>query len=1113
MTISNHERIGRGLELVRKAILPYAQRELKAFYGQLWWHDGVESVLKGNIGVEARGSTDEERFAALDAQALFFIMWDNWNQVFHAKLGHIGRTYISELREVRNKWAHQQAFTAEDAYRGLDTMQRLLEMVSASPEAASIQSSAREMMRQRLEEETKKEIKRSTEVVTETRTPSGLKPWREIATPHHDVAAGSYRQAEFAADLAQVMSGEAESEYREPMEFYSRTYITEGLRHLLVLGLNRLSGRGGEPVVELQTNFGGGKTHSMIALYHLAGGNIKPGQIPGFEDVSNEAGVNDLPKAYRAVLVGTKLNPALGKIRPDGTTTRTMWGEMAYQLGGPDGYAMVAENDRTGTCPGSDTLKELFDRYSPALILIDEWVAFARQLYHVGNLSAGSFEANMTFAQSLTEAAKRSPKTLVVASIPASDSEIGGEGGRAALDRIRNTFSRVEAVWRPASAEESFSIVRRRLFEPITDHTAKDAVCRAFADLYKSHRGEFPNECLESDYERRLRDAYPLHPELFDRLYQDWSTLERFHRTRGVLRLMAAVIHDLWDRQDRSLMIMPGNMPLDSSEVRFEITRNLTDGWGPVIDTDIDGPFSKPVSIDRENPTFGRFSASRRVSRTVFMGSAPSTAAQEVRGLEERRVKLGSVQPGETPATFGDALRRLGEQLTYLFRNESRYWFDTRPSVNRLARDRAEDLLHNKVDDLDVEIVGRLRNKLKKGNFAAVHVAPSSSGEVSDEKEAKLVILGPKYSHTSRKEARSAAQEQAATILNKRGEGPRIYRNMLVFLAPDSERLVELKESVAQLLAWKSIDRDKEGLNLNAFDRKQVETSVDRAEQAVTIRIKETFIWLLLPTQDDPKTSEITWTASRINASNGDSLPEKVSKRLVDDGQLIVAWSAVNLKIELDNLLWKEKSHIDIKTLWEYFCTYLYLPRLANEDVFSKAITEGLRSKDYFGYADKVDDNGRYLGLVFGTGRSTINRDGLSVLVRPEVAQQQLDEDERKRVPTPQPKGNEGGTATGGTNGGSSGGRTTVTTPRDIAKPKARRFHGTVDLDLSRPIPNAGQIVESVIQHLQLGNGAMVSVSIEIVAEIPEGADEKTVRTVSENCRVLKFTDFGFEER
>jgi hypothetical protein len=200
-----------------------------------------------------------------------------------------------------------------------------------------------------------------------------------------------------------------------------------------------------------------------------------------------------------------------------------------------------------------------------------------------------------------------------------------------------------------------------------------------------------------------------------------------------------------------------------------------------------------------------------------------------------------------------------------------------------------------------------------------------------------------------------------------------------------------------------------------------------------------------------------------------------VSKRLVDDGQLITSWSPVNLKIELDNLLWKDKSHIDVKMLWEYFCTYLYLPRLANEDVFVRAISEGLRSKDYFGHADKVENGGRYLGLVFGGGRSSINRDGLSVLVRPEVAQRQLDEDEKKRRPIPPVTGNGGGTSFGGTIlGGTGGTGTTTNPPREpatILKPKVRRFHGTVDLDLSRPIPNAGQIVENVIQHLQSGDG------------------------------------------
>ena len=298
-----------------------------------------------------------------------------------------------------------------------------------------------------------------------------------------------------------------------------------------MLGLKRLSGIGGDPVVELQTNFGGGKTHSMIALYHMVGGSLHPGEIAGFERVMQEIGIERLPVANRAVLVGTKMNPAIGLKKPEGMTVNTLWGEMAYQLGGSEGYAMVAENDRTGTSPGSQTLKELFDRFSPALVLIDEWVAFARQLYNTPGLPAGSFDANMTFAQALTEAAKWSPNTLVVASIPASDSEIGGEGGRAALERIRNTFGRIEAVWKPANAEESFSIVRRRLFGQITDYAARDAVCRAFAELYRQNRGEFPRECAESDYERGSKSA--INPsELFDRLYQDWSTLERFQSER-----------------------------------------------------------------------------------------------------------------------------------------------------------------------------------------------------------------------------------------------------------------------------------------------------------------------------------------------------------------------------------------------------------------------------------------------------------------------------------------------------------------------------------------------------------------------------------------------------
>lgn len=1115
MAISNHERVGKGLEILRKGIQPFVERELKAFYGNLWFMDGVEKTLGDRIGAEARiAGPEEERFARLDVLALLVIIWDNWSrEVFQPKLGHIGRSYISELRDVRNKWAHQQAFSIEDAYRALDTMQRLLEMIS-SPEAEMVQASAREMMRQRFEEETKRELKKSAEVVTETRTLSGLKPWRDIATPHPDVAAGRYIKAEFMADLAAVLSGDAEDEYKSPKEFFDRTYITEGLKHLILLAIKRLSGKGGDPVVELQTNFGGGKTHSMISLYHLVGGGIALKEIPGFDAVISESGIDNLPVANRAVLVGQKLNVAKGKTKPDGLTTNTLWGEMAYQLGGPAGYMLVAENDRTGTSPGSDTLKELFDQFSPALILIDEWVAYARQLYHVDGLPAGSFDANMTFAQALTEAAKRSPRTLIVASIPASDSEIGGEGGQAALERIRNTFGRVEAVWRPANADESFSIVRRRLFEPMTDYVSRDATCRAFADLYRQNRGEFPRDCADSDYERKLKDCYPIHPELFDRLYQDWSTLERFQRTRGVLRLMAAVIHDLWERQDRSLLIMPGTLPLDSSDVRFEITRNLPDGWGPIIDADIDGPTSKPIAIDRENPNLGRYSACRRVARTVFIGSAPSVAAMKVRGLEKMRIKLGCVQPGEVPATFGDALQRMSEQLTYLFGNESRYWFDTHPSVNREARDRAEDLLR-RPDEVELEIVNRLRSRPRSGEFSALHIAPASSADVSDEMEARLVILGPGYPHSSKKGVPSPAIDQAAKILNERGTGPRIYRNMLVFVAPDSERLEELKDATRQFLAWNSIEKDKDTLNLDTFQRRLVEDGRARSDEVVASRMNQTFIWLLVPMQEKADEPSITWTASRINSTDKDSLPDQACKKLVSDEQLIIKWSPARLKMELDRLLWKNQPHLGIRKLWEYLCTYLYLPRLAREDVLLNAIVAGLHSKDYFAYSDMIDDKGRYHGLIFGSGRNSADNDGQTLLVKPEVAQKQIDEEMMRAAGKTEGDGSKTGVVIDISGGSASsapedqkGGSVIVDKPPK----RMRRFFGSVELDPKRAGRDAGSIAEAVIQHLELERGADVKVTIEITANIPEGAGDRTIRTVSENCRTLKFKQFSFEE-
>ena len=556
-----------------------------------------------------------------------------------------------------------------------------------------------------------------------------------MVTPHRDVASGRYQQAEFAADLWQVHLGEGTDEYKHPVEFFRRTYLTESLQRLLVGAVQRLAGQGGDPVVQLQTNFGGGKTHSMLALYHLFSGTA-PSELPGIDRVMHEAGATTLPTARRVVLVGNKISPGNPVTKPDGTVVRTLWGELAWQLGGKKAFQRLRADDEQATSPG-DVLRELFNTYGPCLILIDEWVAYARQLHDQRDLPAGTFETQFTFAQALTEAAKavRStacwssacrPRTPGIARHADDDVEVGGQRGREALDRLRNVVGRVESSWRPASAEEGFEIVRRRLFEPLADpaqFTDRDVVARAFAELYRTQHQEFPPECRDADYEKRLRAAYPIHPEVFDRLYTDWSTLVKFQRTRGVLRLMAAVIHSLWEKGDRNPLIQPANIPIDDPRVQFELTRYLSDNWVPILEKDVDGPNSLPLRLDAEVPNLGKFAASRRVARTIYLGSAPTTTAAN-RGLEDRRVKLGCVMPGESPAVFGDALRRLAAAATYLYQDGPRYWYATQPTVTKLAEDRAEQLRRDP-DKVVQELEKRLRADLRTmGDFTRVHPLP-----------------------------------------------------------------------------------------------------------------------------------------------------------------------------------------------------------------------------------------------------------------------------------------------------------------------------------------------------------------------------------------------------
>ena len=1113
MAITNSERVGKALEVLKDGLRPYVERELKATYKDRWIETAKPSFPDWQqAGKDGKGLN-------WDTQALLQVMCELWNDCFKRILGPSDRNLAFELRDVRNKWAHQKAFSTDDAYRAIDSVSRLLAAVSAEQvEAVELMKS--EILRVKFDEQLRTQKRKESSIAVEGKPATGLRPWREIVTPHPDVASGRYQQAEFAADLWQVYLGEGSDEYKDPIEFFRRTFITEGLQKLLANSLQRLAGNGGDPVVELQTNFGGGKTHSMLALWHLFGG-VPAGQLPGLETVTKMAGVSQPPKVRRAVLVGNRMSPADLHKKPDGTVVRTLWGELAWQLGGKEGYAMVRSADEKAVSPG-DSLRLLFNKFSPCLILIDEWVAYARQLYNKSDLPAGDFDAHFTFAQTLSESAKLADKTLLVVSIPSSQNEIGGEGGLAALERLKNVIERVETSWRPASAEEGFEIVRRRLFQPITDpdlFTARDAVVKAFADEYRKFPQEFPSDAGKSEYERRMRAAYPVHPELFERLYNDWSTLDKFQRTRGVLRLMSAVIHALWEREDKGLMILPASVPVDAPAVQSELTRYLPPVWDPIIEKDIDGPNSLPLKIDRENPMLGRYSAARRVARTLYIGSAPTQDATK-KGLEDRQIKLGCVQPGETSGTFGDALRKLADQATYLYVDGSRYWYATQPSVNRLAEERAE---RYHPEDVTEEIRRRLAEEAKhRGDFSKVHICPASASDVVDEPEAKLVILSPDSAHSAKADS-SSGRQAAAEILN-RGSAGRNCGNMLVFLAADKTRLTDLDKAVRSFLAWQSIEKETVSLNLTPFQANQVAQRLTSSDQAVKGRIPETYVWLLVAGQKRPETGQpfppVEWQEFRLQGQEW--LAERASKRLKNDGLLIVSMAGAVLRFEIDQVpLWRG-NHVGVKQLVDDFAKYLYLPRVKNAQVILDAIQDGVSrltwSQDTFAYADYFDAaTERYRGLEAGR-RPTVQLNANSVVVKPDVAAAQIQKD--SAPPPTTTAAEDGSRATGthlasssGTAPSSTTGGTTPAIPGSTPRvPILRRFHGSAKIDATRLSRDVDVIASSVLQHLAGLLDAKVKVTIEIEAEIPSGVPENVVRTVTENCRTLKFENQGFEE-
>ena len=821
---------------------------------------------------------------------------------------------------------------------------------------------------------------------TSRATQGNLKPWREVIPPNLELTQGTFEEAELAANLQQVYDGRASAtSYGNPVSFFQQTHLTAGLRSLLTNALQRLAGNGGAPVIQTKTGFGGGKTHSLIALYHIANSIDELANLPADGDSANtraeihsimqEAGWDSTLKIHPkvAVLEGTFLSPTDAEVtREDGDPLNTLWGVMAYQLGGQAAYNLIGEAARRqDSAPLGAQLDKLFDHIGPCVILMDELVAY------MVNLSEDLLGVNYTFVQALTESARRAKNVVIVATLPESRREAGGTRGETILATLETRLGRIESIWKPLETGEAFEVVRRRLFGNQINETERDRTCEAFVAMYNRNRKSFPEGVHEQRYLERMKDCYPIHPEVFERLHSDWSTIHEFQRTRGVLRLMANCISRLY-RTDTSPLIMPGNLPLDDPNFTSEFDKILSGRWDAVF-AEADSNGGRADLIDQQRSSFSEYGgAARRIARTVFLGSCPSGA---IRGIDANRIHLGVVQPKQRITTYTEALTEMRGNLYYFYTDDNRYYFHTEENLNKVAIDRANEIgdseLHEHIVSEVTEAVRRYRSK--------VIICPENLNTIPDKDELRLVILPPDKLLPSRSTETDEATPAALHILKHRANGERMYRNTLLFLVSKTDDMRDLKGSAREYLAWQSITQGERRIpDLTGERLNQAQASLRKTGEAVRRMLPKAYRSAIAPAQLDPQHTEFTLSPEQTKATESGDIVQSAFDIFKAREALIDYETPETLNARLKEYIWNNNNHIGIQKIWQMMTQYVYMPRLENRDVLTAAIKEGVEN-GIFGYAERYDPKQQhYQGLQFRQQIHTLNPDGL--IVKAEVA-------------------------------------------------------------------------------------------------------------------------------
>jgi len=740
--------------------------------------------------------------------------------------------------------------------------------------------------------------------------------WWRVAVPHRDIREGRLDEAIFAAKLEDVAHGIAPSEYLDPETFFKRTYLTTGLANLIENVLSRIAGKGkGEAVIQIQTPFGGGKTHALLALYHILKNGKKVSQVQVVKDLLAKARIHEVPIAKVAVFVGTYADPLKGK---------TIWGDIAEQLGS---YDLVKDHDVERVSPGKEIILKLLERNQPVLLLIDELLEYVVKAARV-EMKHGSLKGQvLAFLQELTEAVSTTRNNALVVTLPSSTLERYDEAAEETWVQLQKVSGRVEAIYTPVEGEEVYEIIRKRLFDDLGDQGAPKLVAEEYFSLYQKLGEDVPSQAREARYREKIRKSYPFHPETIDVLFERWSTYPTFQRTRGVLRFLGEVVADLYKKEDPSPLIQPCNIDLSNPAIRRELVKHIGNEFEGVIASDVEGKDAKAPRIDREMGTeFSRFKVATCLARSIFFYSF---SGAERRGVSVQRLRVAFLREGIPPSIVTEATRRLEEELWFLHNDRSLYYFMSQANLNRVVLDKEEG-----VRDEDVYQETRSRIDKLAGTDFDVYSWPISNSDIPDNKKLKLVLLPPKLP-VGYKDPSKLVED----FLTRYSTAFRTYKNTVLFALLDSQEYDALNKAVRRYLSLDAISKDRDLMKtLSEENRQTLQQKYREADSSVTQRIISAYRHVAKGSKDGIRQFDlgIPTVGEKI------TLSRRVRQYLKDQELLL---EKVSPKFVLERTFARTDQRKSFREIYEAFLKFPELPMLDSEYVLKTAIAQGVQTK------------------------------------------------------------------------------------------------------------------------------------------------------------------------